>query len=517
MKVLFVWPNKDDPFFRPISISLLSALLKRAGHETACFDTSFVDFGSASTSGSQTEAGIFKPVDWSSYDLQKKKVDVNKVFTEKLQSFQPDAVAFTVLSDVVEIAKMLSEAVKRWNNKTPVIWGGKGAAVEVERILSFNSVDFVCIGEGIIAFPQFINALEKNESPHKIKNICYRSNGSIVKNDLCPLFDDFDGLPYLDWSIFDKRLFFKPYEGRVYRGGDHMIAWGCPNRCTYCINNFYHQMYGGFRLQRYSPKRIIAEIKELTKTYNIEFYKFHDEDFLLKPKEYFEELADLYANEVNVPFVCMANPKSVTVERVELLKKMGCVSVSLGIETGDMRLRKNMLKRMDSREDIIRAFKLLKGAAIRANAFNMLAIPFETRQTYMRTILLNREADVQNPQVGFFFPFKETQLREIAIKNGFYDPGDEKIFNPDRPALHFKNLSEEELIMMGKMFVLYAKLPKRFWPFIRRSEKTDAVGRALEKKLHEIHSKCVLQHDGWFNDNGQTATYISELRRISKG
>lgn len=517
MKVLFVWPNKDAPFYKPISIALFSAMLKKAGHQTRCFDTSFVDFGYTTISDSTTEIKIHKPVDLSPYNLKKEKTDANKLLLEELDSFKPDVVAFTVISDEVEIAQNLSTVVKRWNKDAVVIWGGKGTTVEPERILSFEAVDYVCIGEGIIAFPEFINALEKKQPLDKIKNIWCKNESGIVRNQLNPLFEDLDNLPYLDWDVFDQRLFFKPYEGKVYRSGDHMISWGCPNDCSYCLNNYYHEMYNGFKLQRYSPRRIIDELKYLTEKHHIEFYKFHDEDFLLKPASYLEELAELYAKEVGIPFTCMANSKLVTEKGAQLLKKMNCASVSLGIETGDLQLRKDILKRKDTEEEIIKAFAVLKAAGIRTLAFNMIGLPFETRETFFKTVELNRKVNPQVPQIGIFFPFKKTALREIAIKNGFYDPQREKVYDPSRPALEFKNISSQEILALKKKFVLYVKLPKEFWPYIERSEKDDEFGKKTEAKLFEIFNDTVFANDGWYNDHGKINEYLAELKILEKG
>jgi len=56
----------------------------------------------------------------------------------------------------------------------------------------------------------------------------------------------------------------------------------------------------------------------------------------------------------------MANFKFVTEDKVKLLKKMNCVSVPLGVETGDPEIRKNLLNRVDSLDQIKNAFHLLK-------------------------------------------------------------------------------------------------------------------------------------------------------------
>ncbi len=103
-----------------------------------------------------------------------------------------------------------------------------------------------------------------------------------------------DDLPFIDWDVFDKRHFYKPFDGKVYIGGDYMLNWGCLNRCSYCINYFYHQLYQeqGYNIRRYSIIRIINELEYLKEKYKIEFFKFHDEDFLARPLSNLKELAE---------------------------------------------------------------------------------------------------------------------------------------------------------------------------------------------------------------------------------
>ena len=48
MKILFVFPNISDAGYKLVGVSTLSALAKKAGHETALFDTSFMDTSSIS-------------------------------------------------------------------------------------------------------------------------------------------------------------------------------------------------------------------------------------------------------------------------------------------------------------------------------------------------------------------------------------------------------------------------------------------------------------------------------------
>jgi len=197
---------------------------------------------------------------------------------------------------------------------------------------------------------------------------------------------------------------------------------------------------------------------------------------------------------------------------------MNCVSASIAVETGNNKLRKNMLKRVDSEGDIIRAFSLMKDVGIRTSAFVMLGIPFESRETYKETVGLVKKSDAQYPCPGFFFPFDGTKLREISIKEGFFDPEDEEeyVFKRDKPALKFEDLSESELIEMRNVFVLYVKLPKCYEPYIKRSENQDDLGIKIRKRLVEIYDKTVWGNDGWYIDKGFEDKYLRDLNNLLK-
>lgn len=518
MKILFVWPNKDQFGFKPMSLSLLSSILKNKGHEVNLFDTTFMDLDFRGNTQVRSKIKIFKDVDFSKYDIAKKKVDLENELLKKLNEFNPDIIGVSALSDEINIGLKISEIAKKWNKRVIIVWGSKAATMVPEKILIHDYIDFVCIGEGIKFMPEFIECIAKNGNPKTIDNIAYRDDdGNIRKNPLQPYFQNLDSLPFFDWSIFDDRQFLKPYDGKVYRGGDHMIYWGCPNYCTYCINASYRKLYGpnaGPFLRRYSVDRIIKELKYLVEKWNLEFFKFHDEDFCLKPLDYFKELADKYEKEIGIPFVIMANARNVTEEKVELLKKMNCVSVSLGFETGNHRIRKEIFKRVETEEEIIKATKLFNDAGIRTSSFNMLGVPFENRKTVMETVELNKKSEVRYPNAGFFFPLEKTELREIAIKNGFFDENSDAVFQNDRPVLTFPDISQQELVKLRERFVLYIKMPHSFYKYIERSEKDDEIGKKLTEELYKIYDECVFAHDGVWDDNGKTETYKNVLESI---
>ena len=303
MKLLFVWPNKDSFGFKPIGLSLLAAISRDLGWEVKLFDTTEIDFGFVDVTQSGETTKFCKPVDLLRYGLQKKKQDLGAGFTKVLEEFKPDCLAFSVLSDEVFIAAEISAIAKRASPWLPVIWGGKYPTLNPEKTLTAFDCDFVCVGEGLEAFRDFLAAFSTGKDLCNIPNIWAKKKDVIKQNKIRSLKKELDDLPFVDWEIFDKRQFYKPFEGKVYISGDHMLNWGCPYHCTYCINHFYHNIYDNkYFMRRYGNRRIIDELKYLKNKFCLEFIKFHDEDFLLRPEEGLRELSDMYSQEVNIPF-----------------------------------------------------------------------------------------------------------------------------------------------------------------------------------------------------------------------
>ena len=140
----------------------------------------------------------------------------------------------------------------------------------------------------------------------------------------------------------------------------------------------------------------------------------------------------------------MANAKNVTADKTRMLAYMKCKSVSIGVETGDMSMRK-MLNRREHPKDIVRAVKLMKIQGIRVSSFNMIGLPFETEETIKATIELNRAAEIEHPNISLFMPLEGTKLYDISVKNGFYNPSKKAALRTDKPSLDLPGISMERL------------------------------------------------------------------------
>lgn len=429
MRILFIWANQGSFGVKPMGISVLISVLEQAGHICSLFDTSFMDFGGANYNDDLTENGFFKSVEWPC-DVSKVKVFLEDEIDKKVNEFQPDVFAISALNDEVDLCLKIDEIVSKY--RKVIVWGNKAASLKsIQDYCVSRDMHYYLEGESTNSFLQLLDSGINNIRPQYHKNL--------------------NILPILDWTNFDNRHFLRAYDGDIYRSGDHMIGWGCTNSCAYCINESWRELHGGIKgsMRWYDVPRITDELQKLSYMYNLDFWKFHDEDFLLKPLPYFEKLVSEYLDKVDLPFVCMTNAKSVTETKTKLLKEMGCVSVSIGVETGNLIMRQ-MLNRRETPEDICNAVKILEDYGIRVSAFNMLNLPFETEETIKETIELNVRAGIKNPNVSLFIPLEGTRLHKISVMYDLYKPG--TVLSTDVPVLKNRNLSHDTVLYYYKNF-----------------------------------------------------------------
>lgn len=385
MKVLFVYPNATRQEYIPLGIAYLSASLKAAGHETSLFDGTF-------------HAG---------------RHALDKTIGRK----HPDLAAISIRSPEAPLARRLIKYIKD-KFAIPIIVGGVHATVAAKEVIGWEGVDFVCTGEGERAFVSFCNAYGTDEV-YRTKNFLFKRDGKIVQNSCYPLIEDLDSLPFPDRSIFDLDRYLEARDGSL----DVLSGRGCPFGCTYCVNHFMQKFYQGngtyVRMRR--VESILDEIEHVMQDNRVKRIEFVNDIFALS-FDWLEEFAPKYSRRIGLPFVCNARPEMITPEVASCLKTAGCVEIQMGIESGSEELRRGMLGRQLSNQQIINAFKWARQAGMRTYAFNITGLPKETEEDYWKSIRLNQKVMPDAMQVSVFQPYPGTRLQAMASKNGWIKP-----------------------------------------------------------------------------------------------
>ena len=491
MKVLFVYPEHYLNVGVPGGIAILSAILKRAGHQTALFDTCFLKTAPADSNSSELhvashggtkdydKAGVqvFRKTAYTIEDLVRDDpvVTHKEEFQKLIDSFRPDLIALSVMTSTFDFALELLRSV---HYKAPVIVGGVHATIAIDDCMAQKEVDIGCIGEGDQALLELCNRMQCSADYYDIPSLCFRMpDGSIRKNELGPL-TDVSTLPCPDWGLFDSRHLYRPFDGQIYVGSFYSQSRGCPMQCTYCIDPTVAKMVGGsksyFRLQ--PPELTLAHLSELKQKFGATWYKFTDDTFLLPSTEHLEKLGEGLKG-LGIQFACSVMPNTITEEKVRLAKDMGCVAMSVGVESGNEGIRK-MIRRNYRDETLIRNLKIVTDHDIRLSTFNIIGFPGESRENVFETIELNRKLGSLSCNVYILFPYPGTAIqKEYCIPLRCVDG---KIM----PVSEAKNLGLSvmlplELVGLQNTFNLYLTLSKSLWPAISLAEDAEGNGPAI--------------------------------------
>ena len=427
---------------------------------------------------------IFKPTEYDIHDLVAGDpvVDVAEEVQRQLDSFNPDLLGVSVMTTNYQYS---IDLMKQINVNCPVLYGGVHPTLCPDEVLTNPFVDMICLGEGDEALPELCDAIENGRSYDDIRNLWVKKiDGSIIRNPQRP-FVDLNTLPVPDWSLFDKRHLFRPYDGKIYNGGFFVTSRGCPGKCTYCVNEALQKICKdcGPYFRRMSPVNIAKQVKALKETYGATWFKFGDDTFLLHSIPEFEELHDLI-KPLNIMFGCSVRPDTVNKRKVELLKDMGCVAMSVGIESGNEELRRNQLNRQISNKQIEDALNWIDEAGIRISTFNLIGIPEETRDDVFMTIRMNKRLNVKAANAYILYPFPRSIVYEkygvsILDSKGSIIPMNEA----DR--FNFSKMSREEMVGLQQTFNLYLSLPESLWPIIRMAEEDSEQGNIIYESLKE--------------------------------
>ena len=484
-KILLVYPNVMLQNTIPINIALLSACLKEAGfNNIKLFDTTFYKTQDITGDEVRVEYLQLKSFDFSEFGIELEKTDLYDDFENIVTEYKPDLIATTMVENTWEQTMKMLSRVKSLN--IPVIVGGVNATFAPEEILYYDCVDMICVGEGERAIVELCEKMTINENISNIPNIWLKENGKIIKNKLRKLVD-VNSLPFLDFSIFDKKRFFRPQEGKIVKMFPVETTRGCPYSCTFCCASSWSNMFNGKFLRERDLDKVFEEIKYQVNKNNMEYIYFSAETFLAMSTGKFKAFIEKYIK-INLPFWFQTRPETINMKRLQTLQQFD-FRMSMGIESGSENIRKNILNRKVTNKKIMDAVNILNKLDIKYSVNNVIGLPYETRENIFETIELNRKCKVRNANCFIFVPYRGTALHRLCVKKGYIDKYHVAQEHTVSSTLKMPQITSEEIFGLFKTFPLYVKLPKKYWPEIELAEKETEDGITTYNQLKKMYEK----------------------------
>ncbi len=437
MKILFIYTDINSEVGFSSGIAILSAILKQEGHETKLIHVS-------------EELG---------YPLDFERIN------RDIEAYQPGLICFSITTNQMHFVRKIGEAIKKQYD-LPILVGGHHPTADPDNVISESWVDLLCRGEGDVSIVQLVENIEKGLAIEKIPNLYIKKGDRILKNPLTNWTPDIDELPFDDYAIYDFSGIVKSRRGWA----EVILTRGCPYPCSYCFNAALINKYKNdlsaqnlpFKVSQYTMRRrsvanSIALLKHLKKDYpHITGFTFVD-DVLAMDGEWLEEFVDRYAREINLPYACTSQPLLFNENIARLLKNSGCKVVKMGVESGNEKLRKLVLKRNITNTKLIEVFELARQYGLKPQAFNMIGLPGETQDHVIETIQLNARIKPYIVWLSTFNPYPGTELYIHCKENDMIDEEKRKHIDNYRSSSILKSefLSSMDFVKIQRLFRWY--------------------------------------------------------------
>jgi len=440
-RVLLVYPGYIVRE-QPLNVLYIAAAVRAAGHQVAFFDIT---------------PYRHRPLHGDPFRVMKAH------FAGRVEAFRPDVVGFSVMSVNYRIAAVLAAAAKARRPECLTIFGGIHPTVAPEETILDPAVDVVCRGEGEGAMTELLAALDAGSDLRTIAGLWVKQDGVVSRNPVRPLEQNPDVLHFPARDLLDPRRL----QAELY-GINLLSARGCPFPCTYCQNEFLMDLYRGQgRFVRYrSIDNVFAEIDEVIRLYKPSRLSFSDESFTLnKPR--LAEFCERYAKRYSVPFLCQTRPDLIDEATVRTLRDGGCDFINMAIESGNPRVRNEVLGRNIPTEQIIEAFALARRFGIRTASFNMIGLPGETMAEVWDTIELNRRLQPDRIMCTVYMPFRGTRLGEECLAGGWLThPVDDAEVYYTNIAIRHPEIPSRRLFGYQGFFDYYVRLSRKLYPLV---------------------------------------------------
>ncbi|MCJ7614644.1 B12-binding domain-containing radical SAM protein [Candidatus Bathyarchaeota archaeon] len=403
------FPGSDIPTANlPLGLLYVAAVLDEAGCKTEILDAFMTDLPFRKI-GDVTEVGM--PYERIKEEIQRRKPDIVGIanpFTSQVEH----------AIKVVDIVKEVDPSI------LTVVGGPHVTVVPAEFLEETRNVDIVVIGEGEYTMLDIVRFFEGTKKIDDIQGIAHRRDNKVVLNSPRPFTKNLDELPYPAYQLVDMEQYLDPkrieYRSFQNRAVSMVTSRGCPFNCSFCSVH----LHMGKTFRAHSVDYVVDHIEYLVNKYRVKTIYFEDDNLTFNIKR-FEAICDTII-ERDIKFQ-WETPNGVradylTLDLLKKMKKTGCQSVFVGVESGDQHVLDNIIGKSLRLKNVIKFAEMCKKIGLRTGAFYIIGFPGETKETMTNTVnfalMLKRKYDV-GMHLLFATPSYGTRLYEECKQKGY--------------------------------------------------------------------------------------------------
>ena len=358
MRILLVSPRTQQtkipsPSWMALGLPFIASALRREGHVLSIFDRF----------SSMARLGI-------------RKDRVNRAMMEHIQRFKPDLIGLTTVSPLIFDTVECVELIRKAYSGVLVAGGHHATAMPETTLLKIPGLDGVVEGEGEMVLRKLAAGLD----PTAIPGLWWRGQERDLVCTPPQAIEPLDDLPFPALDLLDMAFYTRP--GRFTIRGYYLstvsllTSRGCVKRCDFCTESLTY----GRGVRFHSPDYVIEWIKQVLTDYpKVQGIYLHDNDFLIN-----EERARTICEKIlstglekRMKWSIQTRVERVHPEILKLLKRAGCISIELGIESASQK-QLDSIHKGTTRDLNERAIRLCREEGFSTHASMIVGLEGET-------------------------------------------------------------------------------------------------------------------------------------------
>jgi len=276
-----------------------------------------------------------------------------------------------------------------------------------------------------------------------INNVIYRKNNELIAGTELHGNGVFD-VPLPRWDLFDISAYRFPFARRK-PFASILTDFGCPFSCDFCPVSSL-----GFKLR--SIDSVIEEMTLLSQMGVKELY-IRDQTFGANRKRTVALLNAMLDKSLKFSWTGLSRADILDVELVKLMKKAGCHTLMIGIESANDNLMA-VHKKNTRVSEVSEKISQIRSTGVRVGGFFMIGFPGESKESVLNTIRLALSLKVDYASFNIATPRLGTHFRRHAIEQGLVQSENiDAESSSAMPVWQNQQLSNNELFNLRRMAV----------------------------------------------------------------
>lgn len=309
----------------------------------------------------------------------------------------PTIVGLSTLTSGLRTCVQLAEGIRnRFGDSVTLCIGGSHISADPDFFYRFPLFDIAVTGEGEITFRDIVRRLMKKET---VKGLF---TGNPVQN--------LDDIPFPARHLVEMKRYtcFKNKEVAL------ITSRGCPYNCIFCSRPAVSNKY---RMR--SPKNLIDEMNLFYAEGWKSFY-FLDDVLTLNKKHVMGFCNEIIARGLEVKWGSNTRADCVDEELMDKMAEAGCGVLLFGVESGNPRIRNEVIGKGVSDEKIIEAIRMADRNKIVSGMFLMMGFPTEGMKEIEDTVRFAKKTGPSIIGIHLTKPMPGAEIFRRGIEEGLF-------------------------------------------------------------------------------------------------